>query len=252
MNLTRIGRIAEMIDKRGRISLDELMERFPEVSSMTLRRDLLKLEEQGVIFRVRGGAVAVHELSKKTEEIFDKRHNQNVAAKKSIAQKAAKFIETEHSVFIDAGSTALYFVKELPDVNYYVITNGLSIAMELSRRSMPAITLIGGELSANNLATSGPSSRAYFEGLNIGTAYLSATAFNEEHGFTCGSQTESDIKKAALAKAKKRIMLLDSTKTGKSMPYTFAGLSDVDLIITDSGFSEQYKKLCEERGVMVI
>lgn len=252
MNMSRKSSISELIEKRGRISLDELIERFPEVSSMTLRRDLLKLEEEGIVFRVRGGAVAVHELSKKTEELFDKRHNQNVTAKKVIAQKAVKFIETEHSVFIDSGSTALYFVKELPDVNYYVVTNGVSIALELSRRSMPSITLIGGQLSTNNLATSGPTSKMYFEDINIDTAFISATALNEEHGFTCGSPSESEIKKLAIAKAKKRIMLLDSSKIGKSMPYTFAKLSNIDLIISDNNFPESYKKICENAGVTVI
>ncbi len=252
MNSSRKNRISELIEKRGRISLDELIERFPEVSSMTLRRDLLKLEEEGVIFRVRGGAVAVNELSKKTEEFFDKRHNQNISAKKIIAQKAIKFIETEHSVFIDSGSTALYFVKELPDVNYYVVTNGVAIALELSRRSMPSVTLVGGLLSGNNLATSGPTSKMYFENINIDTAFLAATAFNEEHGFSCGSHTESELKKLAIGKAKRRIMLIDSTKIGKSMPYTFARLSDIDVIISDGGFPDSYRKVCEDAGISVI
>ncbi len=252
MNHERIERISELIQKRGRISLDELIERFPEVSSMTLRRDLLNLEESGVILRVRGGAISVRELSKKTEELFDKRHNQNVAAKKIIAQKAVKFIETEHSVFIDSGSTALYFVKELPDINYYVVTNGLSIAMELARRTMPSVTLIGGVLSSNNLATSGGMSKLFFEDINIDTAFLSATAFNEENGFSCGSQSESEIKKTVIAKAKKRIMLMDSSKVGKSMPFTFARLSDVDVLISDDGFPAELKAAAEELGISVI
>ena len=67
MKENRIAIIKELIEKNGKMSLEQLEERFPSVSSMTLRRDLLSLEEAGVLLRVRGGAVSIQELSKKTE-----------------------------------------------------------------------------------------------------------------------------------------------------------------------------------------
>ena len=150
MNTERIKKISELIEMQGRISLDELVGRFKDVSSMTLRRDLLYLENLGEIIRIRGGAVSVRELQKKTEDYFYQRTAVNVADKKNIAEKAASIMEVGHSIFIDSGSTSLYLVKELADVNFTIITNGINIALELSRKSMPIITVLGGNLSRNN------------------------------------------------------------------------------------------------------
>ena len=119
MKENRIGIIKDLIEKNGRMSLEQLGERFPNVSSMTLRRDLLSLEESGVLVRVRGGAVSVQELSKKTEDQYSRRAAIQVAEKKQIAEKAVKLVEPGTSLFIDSGSTALYFAKELPDLSAY-------------------------------------------------------------------------------------------------------------------------------------
>ena len=82
MNYQRINEIKSLIEKEGRISLDELVERFPLVSSMTLRRDLLFLENRGEVIRVRGGAISVKELSKVTEEGLYFRNSLTVDQKK--------------------------------------------------------------------------------------------------------------------------------------------------------------------------
>ena len=129
----RLLLIKEFIDKNGKITLKELENAFPNVSSMTLRRDLLSLEESGVLVRVRGGAVSVQELSKKTEDQYSRRAAIQVAEKKQIAEKAVRLVEPGTSLFIDSGSTALYFAKELPDLNYFISTNGITIAQELMR-----------------------------------------------------------------------------------------------------------------------
>ncbi len=233
--------IRELIEKNGRMSLDELTGRFPQVSSMTLRRDLYALEAEGAVIRVRGGAVSVAELSKKTEEQFDRRAAVMVSQKKRIAEKAVAFLEAGTSVFIDSGSTTLYFAKEMPDMNYYISTNGISIAAELLRKKMPVVTLIGGEVSRNNLATSGHLGLNFLDNINIETAFMSATAFTMEGGFSCGSQSEADLKSRVLSKVKKKIMLMDTSKVNKTMPYTFAKLEDIDVLITDDGLPDDLK-----------
>jgi DeoR/GlpR family transcriptional regulator of sugar metabolism len=248
----RIEKISEIIESRGRVSLDELSERFKNVSTMTLRRDLIYLENKGEIIRVRGGAVSVNELQKKTEDYFFQRTLKNVAEKKIIAEKAAKLIQPEQSVFIDSGSTSYYFVKQLLDVNYTIITNGINIALELSRKSMPSITVLGGLLSRNNFATSGGAACDLLENLNIDTAFLNTTAFTLEGGFTCGSPSESDIKKLILRKASRKIMLMDSSKLNKIMPYTFASLSEIDVLVSDGKLTNRILEEARKIGVTVL
>lgn len=252
MNTERIKKISKLIENQGRISLDELTERFKNVSSMTLRRDLIYLENSGDIIRVRGGAVSVRELQKKTEDYFYQRAGLNVTEKKIIAEKASQVIEIGHSTFIDSGSTSLFLVKQLLDVNYTIITNGINIAMELSRKSMPNITVLGGMLSRNNCATSGNMGYDFLENLNIDTAFLCTTAFTVDGGFTCGSQSENDIKKLVIKKAKRIIMLMDSTKVNNIMPYTFATLKDMNVIISDGKLPEEVKAAAFDLGVTIM
>ena len=252
MNRERKSIIRELIEKNGRMSLDELDARFTDVSEMTLRRDLYALEEEGVLIRVRGGAVSVHELQKKTEEQFDRRTAMMVGEKRIIAEKAIKFLEAGTSIFIDSGSTTLYFAKEMPDMNYYISTNGISIAAELLRKKMPSVTLIGGEVSRNNLATSGHLGLNFLASINIETAFMSATAFNFDKGFSCASQSEAELKSTVLSKVKKRIMLLDCSKVDKTMPYTFAKTSDIDYLVTDGGLPDDIKYKLSRVGVNVL
>ena len=89
MKRERIEEIAEILDKRGKMSLEQLEEVFPNVSQMTLRRDLFQLEEDGRIIRIRGGAMSVKEVQKVSGEEYTKKTTINTDAKIVIAQKAA-------------------------------------------------------------------------------------------------------------------------------------------------------------------
>ena len=112
-------------------------------------------------------------------------------------------------------------------------------------------TLLGGTVSRNNIATSGSFSTDMLSHINIETAFLAATAFTEDRGFTCGSQSESEIKSYVLKNAKRRIMLLDSTKLGKIMPYTFAAFGDIDVLISDSEFPQELRDKARTLGIIV-
>ncbi|MGN1100085.1 MAG: DeoR/GlpR family DNA-binding transcription regulator [Christensenellales bacterium] len=252
MDNTRKQSIKNLIEEKGRISLDELGKRYPDVSSMTLRRDLLSLEEAGEVIRVRGGAVSVKEINKNVEDIYSQRAVINTELKKEIASKAAVFAERGHSIFIDSGSTAHYFTKALLDINYYITTNGLNIAMELSRRSMPVVNLIGGVVNKNNLAASGNLSKIFLDNINIDIAFMVCSGFSEETGFMCGSMTENQLKSEVVAKAKKIIMLMDSSKVNKSMPFTFCKASDIDILVSDSKLPAEIRTFFEERDIEVI
>ena len=252
MKENRIAIIKELIEKNGKMSLEQLEERFPSVSSMTLRRDLLSLEEAGVLLRVRGGAVSIQELSKKTEEMYVQRTAIQVAEKRQIAEKAVRLVEPGSSIFVDSGSTTLYFAKELPDLNFFISTNGIAIAQELMRKKMPVVTLFGGEVSRNNMSTVGKTGLLDIERINIDTAVMAATAFTDDGNFCCGLFSEAEIKSKVLSRVKKVIMLLDTSKVGKVMPYTFATLSDIDVLVTDNNFPAGLKEKIAAQGIEVI
>jgi DeoR family transcriptional regulator of aga operon len=252
MKRERIEKIAALIDKRGKLSLKQLGEYFPRVSQMTLRRDLFLLEEEGKIIRVRGGAMSVKDVQKTSGEPYTKKTTIHTDEKIVIAQKAAALIDQGASIFIDAGTTALYLAKEMPDIPCNVFTNGLAVATELCKKKNVMVNLLGGPLIKENLSTASSLSSIYFADMNFELAIISAAAFTPESGFSCGSQMEADLFKIVCKKAKFTYMMLDSSKIGKIKPYTFARAEDINVLITDDVFPEGLKDEFKAKNIVVM
>lgn len=252
MKRERIEEIAALLDKRGKLSLEQLEEYFPKISQMTLRRDLFQLEKEGKIIRVRGGAMSVKEVQKSSGEPYTKKTTIHTDEKIVIAQKAAMLVDEGSSIFIDAGSTALYLAKELPDMPCNVFTNGIAVASALAQKKNVTINVIGGQLIKNNLSTASPVASRYFEDTNFELAVISASAFTTENGFSCSSQLEADLLRMMCKKAKFVYMMLDSSKIGKIMPYTFAHAQDINVLITDNAFPESLKDFFKNMDIVVM
>ncbi len=252
MKRERIEEIAEILDKRGKMTLEQLEEAFPNVSQMTIRRDLCQLEADGRVIRIRGGAMSVKEVQKVSGEEYVKKTTIHIDEKMSIAQKAAQLIDEGECIFIDGGTTAYYLVKEMPDVKCNIFTNGVAVAMELAQKKNINITVVGGQLMKDNLSTASPVSKDYFDRTNFETAMVSATAFTIDNGFSCNSQIEADLLKNVFRKARRVYMMLDSSKIGKINPYTFAKIEDIDVLITDREFPKELKDLFESRNIVVM
>ena len=252
MKRERISEIAEILDKRGKLTLEQLEEYFPNVSQMTLRRDLFQLEEEGKIIRVRGGAMSVREVQKTSGEPYTKKTTMHTDEKIVIAQKAAELIDEGASLFLDGGTTALYLAKEMPDIYCNVFTNGLAVATELAKKKNVMVHLLGGQLIKENLATASAFSSLYFTDTNFEVAIISAAAFTLENGFSCSTQVEAELLRVVCKKAKFLYMMLDSSKIGRIKPYTFAHAEDINVLITDQDFPDSLKDKFKEMNIVVI
>lgn len=252
MKRTRISELADLIDKRGKVTLTQIQDHFPTVSLMTLRRDLLALEQDGRVIRVRGGAMSTKEVQKTSGVPYTKKTAMHSDEKICIAKKVATLVEEGVSLFLDAGTTALYLAKELPDIPCNIFTNGLAVATELSKKQHININLLGGPLIKENLSTASSLASAYFNDANFEFAIIGASAFTSDIGFACGSQTEADLLKLICKRAKFTYIMLDSSKIGKIKPYTFAHIEDISVLITDDAFPEGLKELFKEKNIVVI
>ncbi|MBQ9728122.1 MAG: DeoR/GlpR transcriptional regulator [Clostridia bacterium] len=252
MKRDRIDAIAELLDKRGKLTLEQLEEHFSNVSQMTLRRDLFQLEEEGKIIRIRGGAMSVREVQKTSGEPYVKKTTIHTDEKIEIAQKAAGLIDEGASIFLDGGSTALYLAKELPDIHCTVFTNGLAVATELAKKKNVVVNLLGGQLIKENLSTASSFSSIYFTDTNFELAIISTSAFTPENGFSCGTQMEADLFKLVRKKAKFTYMMLDSSKIGKIKPYTFVRPEEINVLITDEAFPDALKEQFKALNIVVI
>lgn len=248
----RLFNLKEFIDKNGKVTLHELECAFPNVSSMTLRRDLSRLEEANEVFKIPGGAISVDSVIRTKEADFAKRINFNTTEKVEIAEKAVKLVQQKSCIFIDGGSTTTYFARALPDENFYVLTNAMVIAETILRKDKPTVSLLGGDLKKNNFITVGQTCLDFIDKVNIQTAVMTATGFLKDiGGFTCGNQAEAEVKRKVIEKADNVLLLIDSSKVNKKTPYTFARLHDVDCMVVDSHFPKELKQNIEELGVKV-
>ena len=252
MKRDRIEKIAELLNKRGKLTLEQLEQHFPSVSQMTLRRDLFQLEQEGKIIRVRGGAMSVKEVQKTSGEPYAKKTAIHSDEKIQIAKKTAMLVDEGASIFLGGGSTALYLAKELPDMPLNVFTNGVAVAQELAQKKQMNVNLLGGMLLKDNLSTASPLSSLYFADTNFEVAILSSTAFTIENGFSCSSPIEADLLRLIKKKAKFVYMMLDSSKISRIMPYTFARPEEINVLITDSNFPESLKEKIKEMDIVVL
>ncbi len=251
MNIDRRDAINAYIQNRGEITLKELEELFPDVSSMTLRRDLAYLEQKDEIIRVRGGAKSIRSLSNIKEEIYSLRETENKDAKMKIAKKALQFIETGRSVFLDSGTTTMCLARSLPDENLFILTSGPNIGLEMIKKNKPSVTLIGGQLNRDNISVSGLQSLNFLNAINVDIAFIAASGFSIDSGFTSGNFDECELKRFIMKKARKRIMLMDTTKIDKNMPFTFGTLEDIDILICDKKLPEDILEAAKEHNVEI-
>jgi DeoR/GlpR family transcriptional regulator of sugar metabolism len=219
------------VEENHIVTLPQLSALFPEVSLMTIHRDLSQLQEDGFLVKIRGGARYIANVS--NEPAFAAREIVGKSAKQAIAGKAVPFLSGSSSIFIDAGTTMMAFAKHIPDVQANVMTTGPNIALELARKPMMTVNLCGGALNKNNLTLSGDTAIDCLSGINIDTAFVVASGYSQGSGFTCGMESEARIKKLVVGKARTSIVLIDSSKFERMLPYTFAGLSDFSCMITD-------------------
>lgn len=120
----RLESIRDLLSSHPFVSLGELEKLFPEVTSMTLRRDIDRLESKGELIKVRGGARSMKFLTTSAEDDFGKRLYEATEEKTRIAECATGFVETGRSIFIDSGTTALRLASIVCGRTFYRNNNG--------------------------------------------------------------------------------------------------------------------------------
>lgn len=218
--------ILQLVNSHGKISVEKIAEKT-FASESTVRRALKKLEQQGLIRRLHGGAESV--LSLRPPQII--RHQYNQKAKKSIAVKAAAFVQPDSCIFIDASTTVQYMIPYLSGIkNLTVYTNGIDTAMRLSEVKVRAICT-GGELLAESMAYVGQAAidtvrRVYFDAM-----FFSSAAFDEKT-VSDWSEEETVLRRAVMEQSEKRYFLADLSKKGKRFTHIVCRISEPDEIIS--------------------
>ncbi|WHH61533.1 DeoR/GlpR family DNA-binding transcription regulator [Petroclostridium sp. X23] len=254
MNNERQQQILEMLEQKGEVQLQQLKDFFPEVSVMTLRRDLISLENEGYLIRTHGGAVSAKKVAAITgeEDEYSRRAAEHIEAKLKIAEKAVPLVERGRSIYFDAGSTIMCLAKLIPDESFSIVTSGANIALELLKKQNCTVITLGGHVNPNTLSVSGPNAVSYLDSINIDIAFMSASGLSPESGLTVSNVYECEVKKKVVRRAKKVVILLDSRKINKNMTFTYANLEDIDVLVCERPLPADIKAEAEKYGVRIL
>ena len=235
MNGIRQQNICDYIELKQIVTIKELQKLYPDVSLMTIHRDLDALAQSGAIVKIRGGARAVRHTG---DPGFEVRLQENNAGKMAMAQKALSLVQPGSTIFLDASTTNLVLARVLPDLNLNIFTTGPNIAIELCKLHNPNITLCCGTLNRKTMSLSGQNTLEMLEKINIDLAFIGVSGCSAEAGFTCGTEGDMAVKSMVLRKARTKVIMCDREKFSRLMPYTFARLADVDYLVSDDDIPE--------------
>lgn len=240
--------LEDVLREKGSLRLSE-MAVVLGVSEGTIRNDLNALEERGQIKRVHGGAIHLKKNQISTNS-FSGRYAQNLTQKRTIAREAAKLVENRDSILLDASSTAYCFACRLINrKELRVITNGLDVAMELTKNPSNNVILIGGVVDHEASSVTGLLSEQIIEDFYVQKAFLSCSGFTIERGMTELHIEEAQLKRKIISSAQEVYALVDASKLGKEDLTPFASIENITKLFTDDGISDEWKEALVRAGI---
>lgn len=244
-------RIREILSAQRTVSASELRQ-ILAVTAATIRRDLAELEKEGVLVRSHGGAVS-RASNSNFQPTYDALGRSNRAEKQAIAREAELLILDGETVFLEGSSTVYELARRLCHRNRLtVVTNSPPIVFELQRSANVQVISTGGELRKDVFYLSGVWTQHALSEIRVDKAVLGVSAIDPVYGISTASQAEAQIKKLILKSARVKIALADHTKFGNQGFAFVAPVTDVDILVTDSGVDTKYLRPLRESGVELI
>lgn len=227
----RLGLILQRLNEHGSVGVTELSTEL-RVSEASVRRDLHLLEEQKLLTRTHGGAVAsgvLYELPMRY------RGGQRYDAKRAIALQAARLIGADvTSVGLNGGSTTTEVGRALAGrPGLRVVTNALNIASELAVRANIELVVCGGSARSESYELVGPLAELTLANINIDVAVIGVDGVSPTAGFTTHHEVEAHTNRALLRSAERVIVVADSSKLGKRGFARIADIGAASDLVTD-------------------
>ena len=225
----RFGEIYELLKERGSVTVPYLKKRL-YVSEATLRRDLAKMEKQGLLTRVWGGAML--RTTEKDTPSFARRKSQP-EEKKKIAALAAGLLHDSISIFVDSSTSCLPLIPYLAALrDLAVVTSSMQLAKLLTEETEAVVHLLGGQLSDGHIMTGARAVEAA-RGYHTELMFFSCSGLNADGAWSIEPRVV-EVNREAMKHTDRRILLCDSSKFGKTALWRLAELAETDLILSDA------------------
>lgn len=236
--------ILEKLQNEKRVVVSQLSQLF-DVSEETIRRDLDKLEKEGLATKSYGGAVINEDVG--IDLPFNIRKNQNVVGKQKMAELVAELIQDGDHIFLDASTTAVFVAKALKEKERItVITNSVEILLELSDVSGWNVISTGGVMKEGYLAFLGSKTEEAIRSYYADKVVFSCKTLDVDWGIMDSQEAFASTKRAMMASGRKKILVADSTKFDQTAFSVAGKMRDVDVVVTDKKPSERWLKYFEE------
>ena len=249
--IERRNEILSRLSRDGKVIVSTLAREF-DVTEETIRRDLERLDKEGLASKTYGGAVA-RQNNAAIDLPYTVREGVNVLQKQVISDRICALIRDGERLMVDSSSTALYAIKKLKDrKNLTIITNSVKVLIELADKSDWTVLSTGGVLKNGALSLTGSSAERMIRSYHVDTAICSCKGLDMMLGVTDSNESDSQIKQAMLASAERRILALDAEKFDKRSFVKICEPSMVDVIVTNTAPSEKWISFCADNGVEIV
>lgn len=243
--------ILKQLTEDGQVFIDKLSNEF-NVSGVTIRNDLARLEEKKLLIRARGGAIKFEGKVGVDHEIAEK-DKINFEEKQAIGRKAASLITDSDVIIVDSGTTTAELVKNLDHLkDITVITNALNIAMMLVDKPNIHLVIPGGIMRKNSQSLVGPMAEKSLKNFRVDKAFVGVNGIDPENGFYTPNIEEAYLNEQMIKISNESIVLADSSKFNVKSLTLICPISGVDNIITDKNIKNKDKELIENQGVGIV
>jgi DeoR family fructose operon transcriptional repressor len=246
----RRARIVDLVKERRAVRVSSLSEDLG-VSGMTIRRDLERLEAEGVLVRTHGGAVLKRHMTEET--LYVERESASAEEKRRIAEAAAALIEPGDTVFLSSGTTAAQVLRHLdPTLEARIVTHNVG-AMQEARGLRAEVVLAGGLYRPRSNAVSGPLAIEHIARFHAGKMLIGVDGLDLEEGLTTPTLGMAGVERAMIAQTRGEVIALaDSSKIGVVADVVICGLEQVDTILLDDGVEQSVRDEMARLGLRCV
>jgi DeoR family transcriptional regulator of aga operon len=246
----RRARIIEELQQNGKVDVS-VLSHMCGVSEVTIRNDLIQLEQKGMLIRTRGGALRQESVS--TDFALSEKRRRYSREKQLIGKKAAEMVKDGETIIFDSGTTTMEVARNLSGhSDLTILTNALNIAASLSGNQSCRVIMLGGLLRVKSLSLVGTQAEENLRNYSCDKLFLGVDGIDSGYGLTTPNIEEAHLNRIMIDVVKEVILVTDSSKFQRRSFAFISPIEKVQTIITDQGIPDKEHKILEDMGIKLV